>query len=242
MTLSRHQAVGAYRRWTPPAFDADEDAGAHGGTRPETHSSAEPDPDPAQAPEAPSAPEPSIRLPTADEIETMFEQARQEGHNAGYEEGRSAGYTAGYDEGKACAQKEATRLTTVVAAMDEALDRLDGEVAEELVTLAITLARQMVKHTLAEHPAAITETVKEALQQLPQSKVRVRLHPDDAALVREYLSDQLEHGHHHLIADEAVTRGGCVLEAAGCQIDATIETRWRRILEGLGRRDASPGE
>jgi flagellar assembly protein FliH len=216
MSVSRHQAVGAYQRWEPPSFD------------PAAPARTEPEPAPAAEPGQP--PQPTIQLPTADDIETMFEQARAEGHTAGFAEGRDAGYA----EGAAQARAEATRLAALAQGVDEALLRLDQEVAEEVLTLAIEVARRMVRLTLGERPAAVADTVKAALQQMPHNQLRIHLHPDDLALVRTHLADPLEHGHHRLVEDDAVTRGGCRLEGVGSEIDATVETRWRRILEGLG--------
>ena len=60
--------------------------------------------------------------------------------------------------------------------------------------------------------------------------------------MREYLSDQLAHLGHRLIDDEAMQRGGCRLEATGSELDATIQTRWKRIMANLGREDDFDGE
>jgi len=247
MSLSRHQAVGAYRRWEPPAFDADATACGADGTGHMAEAAA---PHSDETSENAGAAMGHVRLPTADEIEAMFEQAREEGRAAGFAEGRAAGLeegrAAGREEGRASgraegkeeARAEAQRLAKLVKAMDEALDRLGSDVADELVALAIAIARQMVGTALVDHPESVAATVREALQQLPQNKVRVHLNPQDVALVREHLADQIEHGHHHLIEDASVTRGGCVVEAAGCVIDASVQTRWRRIIGGLGRGNA----
>ncbi|MDR2881834.1 MAG: hypothetical protein LBV29_08060 [Azoarcus sp.] len=37
------------------------------------------------------------------------------------------------------------------------------------------------------------------------------------------------------VEDETVSPGGCRVETPGAQIDATMETRWRRAIESLGR-------
>jgi flagellar assembly protein FliH len=222
MSVSRHQAVGAYRRWEPPAFDPAAPAEAPAGAPDASAVAASAEP---VLPEDP--PEPPIHFPTADEIETMYEQARTEGQ------------AAGYAEGAAQARAEAARLAALADGLDQALVRLDEGVAEEILALAIEVARRMVRLTLAERPAAVAETVKAALQQLPQNQVRIHLHPDDIALVRAHLADPLEHGHHRLLEDDTVTRGGCRLDAAGSDIDATVETRWRRILEGLAVSDTA---
>lgn len=216
MSVTRHQAVGAYQRWTPPAFDAGEAEPAAEARAAEPPRAPEP-----AAPELP--PEPAVKLPTAEEIEAIYEQSRRDGEKAGF------------DEGMKKAQAEAAQLGRLVRAMDGALDQLGADVAEEIVVLAITLARQMVGETLEARPEAVVSVVREALQQIPQGKVRIHLHPQDVQLVRQHLDDQLETGHHHLIEDAAVARGGCRLEAAGCDIDATLPTRWERVLSGIAR-------
>lgn len=224
MSISRHQAVGAYRRWEPPAFGEPESAPPETPpVDPEQPAAHETPADPAPLAE----PEPAIQLPTAADIEAMFEDARREG------------YTAGFQEGAALAHQQATQLNDLADGLDEALKRLDQDVAEEIVALAVEIARQMVRRTLADEPSAILDTVRTALQQLPQSQVRIHLHPEDMALVRQYLADQPTHLHHHVVEDEAVHRGGCRLHTPSGEIDATLETRWRRILEGLGRGDTA---
>ena len=253
MSIDRHQAVGAYRRWTPPAFDAPEGTAEHGVsphdghvTRPEA-SRAAPTETPAAPPPASPAPvgQPAFKLPTADEIEAMFEQARKEGHAEGYQEGlregreqgHADGHAAGFEQGRIEARAEAERLATLVTSMDEALSALDERIADELVTLSVEVARKVIGHTLADQPAVITEVVRTALNHLPQNEIRIHAHPDDAALIREYLGDQLEQGHHRIIESTDISRGGCRLESGSGMVDASIETRWRRVLEGLGRND-----
>ncbi|MBR0564531.1 flagellar assembly protein FliH [Azoarcus sp. L1K30] len=241
MSISRHQAVGAYRRWEPTAFDADPAARpAPPDARTEPTPEAVVDTPPEQAPE-PSLPE-GFHFPTADEIERMHEDARSAGHAEGFAEGHSAGQKAGYDagyaEGKARAEAEAARLRELADELDQAMERIDDEVADELLALSIEIARQVLQHTLAAHPDRVLDTIRAALQQLPQTHAQIRLHPDDLALAREQLGEQVGHGNHRLVEDATIARGGCRVEASGAQIDATMETRWRRVLESLGKEDA----
>lgn len=245
MSISRHQAVGAYRPWAPPAFD--------GGNEPEQPQEEQAPPEQEAA--APAEPVPDIdpallaglnSLPTAAELERMHEEARAaghaEGHAAGQREGLAAGheegFRKGYEEGQTLARQEAARLAELAGNLDQALAHLDAEVAEELMALSIEIARQMVQHTLRDAPDSVVETVRAALGQLPQNHAQIRVHPDDAALVREHLGEQLAHAGQRVVEDSTISRGGCRIESAGAQIDATMETRWRRILENLGRHDA----
>jgi len=239
MSISRHQAVGAYQRWEPTAFDAPP--------------APEPQPEPIAAEDAPQdhveppALPPGFHFPTAEDFERMHEEARAAGQQEGYAEGQAAGHAEGleagraqgYEEGKARAQTEAEQLRTLADNLDAALTRIDEEVAEELLTLSIEIARQVLQHTLAVQPESLIDTVRAALQQLPQAHAQIRLHPDDIALVREHLGEQLGHGGHRLIEDSTLARGGCKVESSGAQIDASMDTRWRRVLESLGREDAA---
>lgn len=223
MSITRHQAVGAYRRWEPPSFDAPPPPV-------ETPAPVEPTPAPQAAPPPPpppppEPPQPKVRLPTAEDVERIHDQAHKEGYAAGYEEGTARG------------RMEALRLHTLVESLEEALGRIDAEVAEELLGLSIEIARQMVRRSLKEAPATIVDIVKEALQQLPQNHALIHLHPSDAILVREHLGEQLSHVGNRIIEDGNVTPGGCRIEASGSQIDASVQTRWRRILENLGRSE-----
>ena len=40
-----------------------------------------------------------------------------------------------------------------------------------------------------------------------------------------------------LIADVGTAPGGCRLETEQCEVDATVPSRWRRLLANLGRSD-----
>lgn len=227
MSVDRHQAVGAYRRWEPPRFDAPPESEAP--PAPAELPAAPPPPPPAAAapppPPPPEPPAPAVRLPTAEDIERIHDQAHREGYAAGYEEGTARG------------RMEALRLHTLAESLEQALTGIDGEVTEELLALSIEVARQMVRRSLRQDRKVIVDIVKEALQQLPQNHAMIHLHPEDAALVREYLGEQLAHVGNRVIEDDRVTPGGCSIEASGSQIDASVQTRWRRILENLSRSE-----
>lgn len=215
MAVTRHQAVGAYRPWDLPAFDAP--------VAPPPEAAPPPPPPVAEAPPPPPEPQPAVKLPTVEDIERIHDAAHKEGYAAGYEEGTARG------------RLEAARLHSLAENLDEALVKVDAEVTEELLALAIEIARQMVRRELAGKREAIVDIVREALQQLPQNHAMIHLHPDDVGLVREHLGEQLAHLGNRLVEDARVTPGGCLIDAAGSQIDATVQTRWRRIMENLGR-------
>jgi len=64
------------------------------------------------------------------------------------------------------------------------------------------------------------------------------LHPDDAVLVREHMADELTKAGWHIAEDLRLERGGCRIETASNQIDATTGNRWERIAANLGKESS----
>jgi len=256
ISFARHQAVGAYRRWEPPDF------GKPPADEPEPVLESEPlippSPTAKELPETASLPvreeaappAPLLHLPTVEEIEQIHEEARRngfeeglaEGRGQGHSEGREAGFReghkAGFSEGKAAAESEAHQLHSLVTQFEQALAKFDADIAEDLVSLAVELARKIIQHTLAVEPEAVVSAVRAVLQILPQSRAQIHLNPDDIALAKSHLGEVLDQAEHVLVENESVSRGGCQIETPGAQIDATVETRWRRTIESLGREFA----
>ncbi len=200
-----------------------------------------PEPQPPQGTDA-GAEVAEVRLPTAEELEQIHQQARDEGFRRGREEGYQAGYQAGFEEGRAKSFAEAQRLATAVEKLETYLGGLDQHIAEETLALAVALAREVVRQELSAKPEALLAVVREALTHLPHQHAAIYLNPEDASLLRSYLGDQLAHAGHRIHEDASLARGDCLLEAGGSQVDATVATRWQRVLANLGIASAWQGE
>ncbi|KAG1385194.1 hypothetical protein G6F59_017554 [Rhizopus arrhizus] len=108
---------------------------------------------------------------------------------------------------------------------------------QSLVTLALDIAQQVVRTTLAEQPETVAAAVRDVLHINPSAGGQMRLwaNPDDIELIRLHLADELKEGHWRVLADESIARGGCRAETPFGDIDATLQTRWRRVAASLGR-------
>lgn len=180
-----------------------------------------------KVPEKPGAVvEPTVDLPTVDEVEGIRQVAQEEG------------YSAGYAAGRAAAQEEAMRIGSAAASLDRALSGFDQKVGEELVALAMEIARQVLRREITARPEIILDVVREALLQLPHQHAAIYLHPDDAALVRASLGEAFSHAGHRIHEDPALKRGDCLVETGGSLVDASVATRWRRVVENLGLNSA----
>lgn len=167
---------------------------------------------------------PNSGLLTAKQLEAIQKQA--------YEEGFAQGHKDGIDAGQTQIQARVRRLDQLMTTLAMPFAELDQRVEQELVTLAMAVARQLVRRELKTDPGQIVAVVREALSALPiaSQNVRLHMHPEDAALVRAALS--LTDGEHawRIIEDGLQNRGGCQLVTDTSRIDASVETRLAAII------------
>lgn len=177
---------------------------------------------------APTGQQPEAAAATVDpaELLRLREEARQEG------------YQAGYGAGQAAAQAEARRLANAATSLEQALAEFDQQVADELLALATEIARQVVREEITARPDIIVKVVHQALAELPHQHATIFLHPDDASLLRSFAGDALAHAGHRIMEDTQLSPGDCILESGSSQTDATLSTRWRRVVETLGLASA----
>jgi flagellar assembly protein FliH len=238
------------RQWLPP------DVGGSGAVLGEQHQvaaeagsgiaeAARVETDPAYL----AAPEERPRLPTAEEIEAIQQAAHQEGYDAGHQEGFEFGRREGIEAARQETQARLQLFDGLIELLDRPLRQLDDQVENELLHLVGQVARQVVRRELSLAPEQILVVLHEALDALPSSArhVRVALHPEDAALVREsYAQAQTELGW-RVQEDPTLSRGGCRILSDNSRMDATLETRLGRMIESLLGQEqdhaaVSPGE
>lgn len=168
-------------------------------------------------------------------VSQILNQVRQEA----YEEGLKQGYADGLRQAFAEAEQERSQLITLAGTFQQALAMQDVQVAESVLSLALDLAKAMMKSKLQADPQAVIPVVLDAMQYLPQVKQPARLvvHPEDAKILRHQLGDMLKEQGWQLMEDSQIERGGCLVETAENQIDASNEMRWKRLVQGLSRYD-----
>jgi flagellar assembly protein FliH len=186
----------------------------------------------------------SAAMPHAVELESLRLEARvagaADGRKEGLAQGHAQGYAAGLAAGEAAASAQAEQLRALASALPEALRRADTEIAETLLALALDVARQVVHRTLRVEPGWILPLVQDLLHMEPalRGEPRLLLHSDDVALVKGALEAELQTAGWQVRADDTISRGGCLVQAATGEQDATVETRWARVTAAIGGGDA----
>ena len=175
------------------------------------------------------------------ELAQLRLQAQQAGEAEGHEKGYAIGLTEGHAAGLTAVQAQAAQLQTLMLALPAALSMAGSSVADDLLALALDIAKKVLGQALTIDPKAILPLVHELLQAEPvlTGAPQLLLHPDDAALVQEHMADDLKAAGWRIRADAHITRGGCRVLATGGERDASLETRWERVAAKLAR-DESP--
>jgi len=173
-----------------------------------------------------------INLPTAGEIESMHQQAWQEGYALGLEEGRQAGLDAGQAE----IRRQSEWLETLAEALNTARLKQDERLAREVLELALGIAKQIIRAGIKTKPELILPVVREALLSLPSlsGHHKVMVHPDDAAMVDEWFSREYAQMSCRVLADADMEPGGFRIENTHSDLDASLASRWREVIERLG--------
>ena len=174
-----------------------------------------------------------ITLPTIEQISAIQEQARQEGYQAGHAEG----HTEGYAQGQQKAALETTRLRNLANAFTTEISQADETMSQQILDLSIDFARAILKTALTVRPELVIPIVKEAVRYLPamQQPALLFLNPGDAVLVKERIGDELDKMGWQVADDAQLKPGGCRVETANNQIDASLPTRWQRLAASLSK-------
>lgn len=219
--IPKEQLAG-FQRWQINSFD-------HKPAPPPAASPAPGMPETLVVPEAPAS---TTQLPTTEEIEQLRAEARKTAYDEGFQEGMAAAAKAG----EIAAQEAMAHISTLIGHVETALSELDQSVARQVLDLALVVAAQVTRGTIQTKDDYLLPIIKEAITSLPLHHAHITLHlnPADAALVRVSQGEQFSQSNIQILDNPDIKRGGCRLTAGSSEIDASIETRWSRVLEAIG--------
>ena len=171
---------------------------------------------------------------TVAEIEEVERRAYEEA----FEQGRAAGLAAARAESEkqlATLKAQVQRFEGTIGLLAQPLQQVNEEVEQQLMSLAMTIARQLVRRELKTDPAQVIAIVRETVALLPAAArdVRVHLHPDDAAVVRERLATPTADRAWTIVEDPVMTRGGCKVTTDTALIDARVEARLNEVITAM---------
>lgn len=175
------------------------------------------------------------RLAQAD---ASVEQARHAAREEGLTQGRKEGYRAGREEGIASTRRLVEAVERVLAQTLEARQALLEEAEEGIVRLALAVAEKLLCQEIEEGRAKAVAILRRLVPDIEGARnVKVRVAPaslealgDDSGLLTSLLK---EGANVELVADGALGPVDVVVDLEWGIIDARLQSRWRRVIEGL---------
>lgn len=159
-----------------------------------------------------------------------------------HQKAQQQGWQDGYDQGVRQAEEEYTgRLeeanSIVQKAFRERQEIISGS-EDEIVQLAMAVARKVISNELVVNPDSILEIVKKAILKVTdREEVTVRVNPEnlDTTINSQDEISQSVKGirKFKVLSDISVAPGGCVVETPNGNVDARIERQLDEIEQAL---------
>jgi flagellar biosynthesis/type III secretory pathway protein FliH len=155
------------------------------------------------------------------------------------------GLVDGERKAAAAAQARINEILATVATMSdklaEAANVAPSVVEENIATLAVIVARQIVQREVAFDGDVIADLVRRSLTEFPiDQPVRIRVNPMDLALLTTNGDKAPITGKYEVswLADPRISRGGCLIEGRDRIIDGRVDTALERAYRRMSRHDA----
>jgi flagellar assembly protein FliH len=218
--LIRARDVGGFDIWSLPSFDPHV-----------------PEPEPAPVEELPAemeeVPLEEVQPLTLEELESIRQEAYNEGFAAGEKDGFRSTTLKVRQEAEAALSVKLASLERLMGSLFEPIAEQDSQIEKAMVGLVEHIARQVIQRELVLDSSQIESVMREALKLLPLGVGNVRLHinPQDFEQVKALRERHEETW--RILEDAALQPGGCRVETEYSRIDATVETRISQIMAQL---------
>ncbi|MCU1752513.1 flagellar assembly protein FliH [Pseudomonas sp. 6D_7.1_Bac1] len=217
--LIRARDVRGFDIWSLPSFDP---------------YVPEPEPEPVEEPpEMEEVPLDEVQPLTLEELESIRQEAYNEGFATGEREGFHSATLKVRQEADVALSAKLAHLELLMGNLFEPIAEQDTQIEKSLVDLVQHIAKQVIQRELAIDSTQIEHVMREALKLLPLGvgNVRLYINPQDFEQVKALRERHEETW--RIVEDEAMLPGGCRVETEHSRIDATVETRITQIMAKL---------
>jgi flagellar assembly protein FliH len=148
----------------------------------------------------------------------------------GYAQGERAGVEAGAKRAEAMLRRVAQTLEQ----LSQLRRTIVRETEKQMVQLAIDLSRRIVHRELTLDPTLVAAMAHVAVDRLGESTpARIRLNPEDYAVVVAQRGEQWEGAQVAITPDPAIARGGCVVESDFGTVDGRLDAQFDEVTRAL---------
>lgn len=164
------------------------------------------------------------------ELERQAQDRVQAAHQRGLQEGEAAGR----QQAAAQLQPVLEKLARTIEEIAGTRSRLRHQAEEDVVKLALAIARRILYRELTTDPSALLGLVRAALDKLDGRGIhRVRANAQDASVLQQHFQSAGLPYKIEVFADPALQRGAAVFETEHGSLDASVDTQLNEIERGF---------
>jgi flagellar assembly protein FliH len=171
-----------------------------------------------------------------DGFEKGFKEGLEQGKEQGIKDGHAQGLVDGNAESKAQIDAQMHVLQSLINNVAEPTEQINKEVKNELLILATSLAKAVIKIDVQQNSSILIQAITEGIKTLPLNEVRyqISMHPDDINIVKNHFGDEyVKNAGWQLIESPALAQGGCHIHTASNAVDVSIERRSEQVFNQL---------
>ncbi|WP_370263510.1 FliH/SctL family protein [Limnobacter sp.] len=173
--------------------------------------------------------------------EAHIEQLEREALQRGHEQGQQSGYEAGWD----AAHQERALLVQAAQTLETEFEAFKESLSEKLLELAVLVSKKIVADTVevqSQQAGLILLQLMDSMQ-LDSKAITLKANAATIAVLEQQFGDHQMLGNLRMVEDPKQLQGGFVLHHPEGEVDATLQTRWLRAIEALGKNTPlQPGD
>ncbi len=217
----RAKDVGAFDVWGLPSFDP--------WREPE-----EVEPEPVEElPEMEEVPLDEVQPLTLEELESIRQEAYNEGFATGEKEGFHSTQLKVRQEAEVVLNAKVASLERLMSSLMAPLAEQDQQLEKAMIGLVKHITRQVIQRELKTDSTQIGQVLREGLKLLPMGAENIRLfiNPQDFEQIKALRERHDESW--RIVEYDSLQPGGCRIETEHSRIDASIETRIKQAMSQL---------
>lgn len=174
--------------------------------------------------------QPASAAPPGENLERDISRRVEEAHRRGFTEGEARGRQAASQQ----LQPVLDRLAKSCEDIARLSPRVRHEAEEDLVRLAVAIARRILRRELTVDPEALLGLAKAALARIDARELkRIRAYPEAAAWLKPKLEAAGLPTRVEVLADPSLEPGAVLFETTRGLLDASVETQLGEIERGF---------
>jgi flagellar assembly protein FliH len=198
----------------------------------------EPEPPAMPAPATPGDPAPAPVAASDDEIRAAHQARLAALEREAFASGYAAGERAGLEAGNKRAEAMLRRLAQTLDELRALRGTLLRQTEQQMVQLALAIAKKILRREAAFDQDLLVAMARVALDRVgEQGGATIRLNPEDYAQTVQRHGDHWAGSRVTVVADPAVSRGGCLVESEFGFVDAGIDAQFDQVAQALAADD-----